>query len=55
MNVLSLVSRDPTDLKPAILENLMSGCKVQSLKNKIPAINTLSSLQDPEKVDILIE
>ena len=55
LTTIALVSREPNELKPSIRENLISGCQVQSKTLKRPAINTLSSLFDPEKSKAILE
>ena len=54
IDILTLVSRDPTDLRSPLKDRLNAWCRVGPKSQRIPAINTLSSLQDPEKEWIVL-
>ncbi len=55
IDTITLVSREPTELKPVLKERLSAWCRVLPRSLRIPAINTLSSLQEANKANIILE
>lgn len=54
LKVSALVYREPNELKNTICKNIITPCLVVPETVKFPAINTLSSLQDPNKVNAIL-
>lgn len=54
LRTATLIKREPNQLKSSLSQNVLSPCTVVPRTVKFPAINTLSSLRDPAKVDTIL-
>jgi hypothetical protein len=55
IGVFTLISRKPNELRKTIKDRVISACEVSPVSLRIPAINTLSSLSNPEKSELLFD
>ncbi len=55
VDIFTLVSRQPNELRNTIRSRIFSACNISPVSLRIPAINTLSSLSNPEKLHLLLD